>query len=478
VKLKSILVLCTFAAIVAGIVAYSCYQYHVERSVSAATTEAETTTEPERIPALATGSHIYWDTRYPMLGFLSSTDTDAYDSLVLAVNAASSGSKTEKYGYGPGSISSIQMSKLLKAENYVQSFGKTQSDQSSVMVPLLRKMRENLGNVSYDKALEVLVTSTWYDNADYYQLHQDKKNDQVKSAMIGLLGWRSNDYLTGNRALICINLPWRETSKALFILVVGNPKKVFAFCESVVAAIEKESIKLAFIMSDYSCEEPQFLDTTDIDVLPAKLDGGDGEPRLRIRMELINCKGVFLEPVEIRESDGVNISLLEGKIHRDGTQDNPFVGVKDPNLPAVVKVMLPFRIGPIEQFHLFTLTGLKPKDTQIKYQIEGLISHSIAFPEIYNGGDVPIEIKIPQPQIGAKISDKKCTISIELVLQPDTQTFFDFIKDANKQDFANNPEKTYNLSHLFLDMDVSNWFTGKSIIQTAECSFVIRGAIA
>jgi ribosomal protein S8 len=111
---------------------------------------------------------------------LSSTDTDAYDNLVLAVNAASTGARSEKFGYGPNSIIPIQMSKLLKKESYVQSFTKVQSDQPAVMVPLLRQMRENLGNTAYDNALEVLVTSTWYDNADYYQLRKDVNNDIVQ----------------------------------------------------------------------------------------------------------------------------------------------------------------------------------------------------------------------------------------------------------------------------------------------------------
>jgi len=177
------------------------------------------------LPAI--GASIYWDMRSSMRGFLEVLDNNNFDNLITAIDNTRNGANIWKIGYHARDIEIIQASDLRRLENYAQA----SNYNRPVMANILRRMRENLGNARDDNAFQVLVTCTWFHNHEALPRWQSEHNDVIV-AMHELLEF------DGGRALLYVNLPWRDTNKSLFILIVGHPTRVFNFSDSMIRALE------------------------------------------------------------------------------------------------------------------------------------------------------------------------------------------------------------------------------------------------
>ena len=406
-------------------------------------TEEPTTTEPPP-PPITSGSHIYWDTRTPMLGFLEEQSDDSYKKIISAIEAASKDATLEKFGYRQNSIESIQFFNLYGTATYVTL---PDYNQPALMASLLGNMQKKLEGTN--DALTVIVTCTWYDNAE--SIYHDE-HEAVKPALTKL--FEASD----GRALIYLDLPWDSVRKALFILAAGTQARVFDFSENVINTLAEKGIIPGWVLSDYSCAEPLFL----MDKIGAD-SRADSVP-----VQMIFPKSIELEPATFNgNSENINVRTRwrNGRSYRA-------VSVNKGYEPATIFVDFPYRSKPMNDYSLF-YPGITAEMTDITFQYDDQLPQPASF-EIIPGKEtirvaIPLDVLTPTGQY---------KIELNLRYSPGRRAYDSFIKKYSADEWSgNNPDKTHYLYHLMGSDIFENYFTSEIpiVVQTAVCYFYVEG---
>jgi len=405
----------------------------------------QTTTEPPP-PPITSGSHVYWDTRTPMLGFLEEQSDDTYKKIISAIEAANKDATLEKFGYQRSSIEPINFFNLYETATYATT---PDYDQPSRMTGLLNNMQTQLEN--RNDALTLIVTCTWYDNAE--SAYHDEQHGAVKPALKSLL--EAGD----GRALLYFDLPWKSGRKALFILAVGTQAKVFDFCDKVIDGLVKMKIKPNWVINDYSCPYPLFL----------MEDNGANAGVNSFPVQMISPKSIQLKPAAIH-SDSKNIDVKP--LRPNEYSGERWVSVKRGYEPAVIYVDIPYR-SRAEKDHNVYESGLSAVMTKITFQFDNHPPQP-AYYEFLDDNAI-IRVSIP---LGILAPTGRCKIKLELHYTPERREYDSFMKKFSADVWSgNDPYKTHYLFQLFSEDMSEYFFSGEStsVVQVAECLFVVEG---
>jgi len=210
------------------------------------------------IPLSTESANLYWDTRYYMSGYPSADDTDFFDTLLDIISGYERRMPCTIYTFKQGStlhkpiINPINPLRKAKSYQGWDDWSSTRSrngfpgtfrdwkDQESIPNQIIKNLRWDEKSEIQD-ALEILVTNTWRDISD----SPENDTDEPKGVKAGI---RSLTEKAENYALVYINLPWNaqygdiihkhecasDIKVPLYILIMGNKKRVFDFCEELV----------------------------------------------------------------------------------------------------------------------------------------------------------------------------------------------------------------------------------------------------
>jgi len=444
----------SFIAIIGAIVVIFLFMNSGGSQVDYETAEDEPVVEQMKyVPGI--GPHVFWDIRNPMLGFLEVADDNTYGALISAVSYAAEDARFEAFGYG--NRKTIRPIKLDNKEIYQE-----ENLNSPHMVKILGKMKENLGSATLGGQLEVLVTCTWYDKTE--SIYNDGDN-KVKQAMVELLNFKDGK---NGCALLWLKPSWNTHSKVLFVLVVGEQKRVFDFCNDVINRLAKENITPGWVMNDYWCPEPLFSRRSDND--SARRSNEDSDPIYYFPMTLLKQgdrreSGIYLESAEIRKSNCSKISI--------SPTGDPTFSVGESFVDATIAVDIPYRcnMAILNDYRPF-LPAIGPKITKIYYTIDdGDKKHVIPFPKNYESGDLSFQLKFSLKK-RAGTNPQKCTVYIELEnsQEANARSFHKTLEDAQNGNYR-------SLEDLFLADGIAEKLTSDSSFQTVKFSFQYKGEI-